>query len=194
MYPKVCRVGCYRIRWSWLIAHERSRQVHAAVLKGSNKEVVLKVLKPGVSDVLNADLSFLYVASRVLEFLNPEFKRTSLSAIVGDIRASMMEEVDFFKEARNIEQFQVRRSLPRPDEWLPDVTWAQVGSGYLKCSNILDPLTESCPNDKFAQPLRPRMCCFYFPRFFSQVFLLGDILLVIHNTMLYHVDRGSRSA
>ena len=82
-------------------------QVHCAVLKGSNKEVVIKVLKPGVSDVLNADLSFLYVASKVLEFLNPEFKRTSLSNIVGDIRASMMEEVDFLKEARNVEQFQV---------------------------------------------------------------------------------------
>jgi predicted unusual protein kinase regulating ubiquinone biosynthesis (AarF/ABC1/UbiB family) len=35
-------------------------QVHTAVLKGSNKEVVLKVLKPGVSDILTADLSFLY--------------------------------------------------------------------------------------------------------------------------------------
>lgn len=86
-------------------------QVHSAVLKGSNKEVVLKVLKPGVSDILTADLSFLYVASRVLEFLNPELKRTSLSAIVGDIRSSMMEEVDFLKEQRNIAQFQVRASL-----------------------------------------------------------------------------------
>jgi len=84
------------------------QQVHSAVLKGSNKEVVLKVLKPGVSDILTADLSFLYVASRVLEFLNPELKRTSLSAIVGDIRSSMMEEVDFLKEQRNIGQFQVR--------------------------------------------------------------------------------------
>jgi len=27
-------------------------QVHAAVLRGSNKEVVIKVLKPGVEDVL----------------------------------------------------------------------------------------------------------------------------------------------
>ena len=54
-----------------------------------------------------------YVASRVLEFLNPELKRTSLSAIVGDIRASMMEEVDFLKEARNIAQFQVS-----PFRWL----------------------------------------------------------------------------
>ena len=64
----------------------------AAVLRGSNKEVVVKVLKPGVEDILTTDLSFLYLASRVLEFLNPELERTSLAAIIGDIRASMLDE------------------------------------------------------------------------------------------------------
>lgn len=81
-------------------------QVHAAVLRGSRKDVVIKVLKPDVTDTLAADLSFIYVASRVLTFLNPELARLSLSEIVGDIRASMMEEVDFKKEARNIAEFQ----------------------------------------------------------------------------------------
>mmetsp|Transcript_16663 Transcript_16663/g.22965 ORF Transcript_16663/g.22965 Transcript_16663/m.22965 type:complete len:574 (-) Transcript_16663:168-1889(-) len=81
-------------------------QVHSAVLRDSNKEVVIKVLKPGVKAVLDADLSFLYLLSRTLETLNPALKRTSLASIVGDIRSSMMEEVDFTKEARNIKQFQ----------------------------------------------------------------------------------------
>lgn len=47
-------------------------QVHAAVLKNSNKQVVLKVLKPGVEDVLSSDLSFVYIMSRWLEFIQPE--------------------------------------------------------------------------------------------------------------------------
>lgn len=80
-------------------------QVHAARLRGSQKEVVIKVLKPGVEDILTADLNFLYVTARVLEFLNPELARTSLVSILGDIRASMLEEVDFRKEALNIEAF-----------------------------------------------------------------------------------------
>jgi hypothetical protein len=63
-----------------------------AVLRGSDKEVVVKVLKPGVEDVLTTDLSFLYLTSRVLEFLNPELERTSLAGIIGDIRASMLDE------------------------------------------------------------------------------------------------------
>ena len=81
-------------------------QVHAAVLKGSKKNVVIKVLKPGVTETLNADLSFIYVASRLLTFLNPELSRLSMVDIVGDIRASIMDEVDFTKEAQNILAFQ----------------------------------------------------------------------------------------
>ncbi|KAK9817683.1 hypothetical protein WJX72_000601 [[Myrmecia] bisecta] len=80
-------------------------QVHSAVLRGSNKEVVIKVLKPGVEDILTADLSAIYIFSKILEFIQPELARTSISAIVGDIRASMLEEVDFVKEAAHIQQF-----------------------------------------------------------------------------------------
>ncbi|KAI3952840.1 hypothetical protein MKX01_006883 [Papaver californicum] len=81
-------------------------QVHAAKLRGSQQDVVIKVLKPGIEDTLVADLNFIYVASRILEFLNPEFSRTSLVDIVKDIKESMLEEVDFKKEAANIESFQ----------------------------------------------------------------------------------------
>ncbi|KAK9741868.1 hypothetical protein RND81_03G134700 [Saponaria officinalis] len=80
-------------------------QVHGARLKGSQEEVVIKVLKPGIEDILVADLNFIYVVARIVEFLNPEFSRTSLVGIVKDIRESMLEEVDFTKEAGNIEAF-----------------------------------------------------------------------------------------
>ncbi|XP_021737918.1 uncharacterized aarF domain-containing protein kinase At5g05200, chloroplastic-like [Chenopodium quinoa] len=80
-------------------------QVHGARLKGSQEDVVIKVLKPGIEDILVADLNFVYIVARILEFLNPEFSRTSLVGIVKDIRESMLEEVDFSKEAANIEAF-----------------------------------------------------------------------------------------
>lgn len=58
-------------------------QVHEAVLRASNKEVVIKVLKPGVEDVLTTDLSFLYLTVKILQFINPELERASLVDIVG---------------------------------------------------------------------------------------------------------------
>ena len=79
-------------------------QVHAAKLK-SGEDVVIKVQKPGIDESLKADLSFIYVASRILEFIQPDFERTSLSAIAGDIRQSMLEELDFLKEAQNLQEF-----------------------------------------------------------------------------------------
>jgi hypothetical protein len=53
-------------------------QVHAAKLKESRKDVVVKVLKPGVEDILTVDLNFIYITARILEFLNPQLSRTSL--------------------------------------------------------------------------------------------------------------------
>ncbi|KAE8714713.1 hypothetical protein F3Y22_tig00110194pilonHSYRG00097 [Hibiscus syriacus] len=87
------------------IASASIAQVHGARLKGSQDDVVIKVLKPGIEDILVADLNFIYLAARILEFLNPEFSRASLVAVVKDIRESMLEEVDFYKEAKNIESF-----------------------------------------------------------------------------------------
>lgn len=79
-------------------------QVHAATLK-TGEDVVIKVQKPGIDASLKADLGFIYSASRILEFLQPDWERTSLSGIAGDIRSSMLEELDFEKEARNTEEF-----------------------------------------------------------------------------------------
>ncbi|CDP13889.1 unnamed protein product [Coffea canephora] len=80
-------------------------QVHGARIRGTQEDVVIKVLKPGIEDTLVADLNFVYIVARILEFLSPELNRASLVAIVKDIRESMLDEVDFKKEAANIESF-----------------------------------------------------------------------------------------
>lgn len=79
-------------------------QVHAAQLV-SGEQVVIKVQKPGVQDILLTDLNFLYVSARLLEFLRPNLSWASLSGIVAEIQKTMMEECDFLKEASHIETF-----------------------------------------------------------------------------------------
>lgn len=79
-------------------------QVHRAILKDGS-EVVIKVRKPGVDTNLEIDLGFLYVTSRILEFLNPALNRVSFSSIVGDLRQSMLDELDFTKEAQELVKF-----------------------------------------------------------------------------------------
>ena len=79
-------------------------QVHAARL-ASGEDVVIKIQKPGVQDILLTDLNFLYASARILEFLRPGLSWASLSGIVAEIQKTMLEECDFLKEADNLEQF-----------------------------------------------------------------------------------------
>jgi len=79
-------------------------QVHAAVLR-SGEAVVVKVQKPGVRGVLQADLGFLFIAARVLEFLNPQLSRSAFVDLISEIRNSMLDELDFSKELQNLEVF-----------------------------------------------------------------------------------------
>ncbi len=79
-------------------------QVHAAKLL-TGEHVVIKIQKPGVENILLTDLNFIYWAAKLFEIAFPKIKFASLSAIVSEIQACMMEEVDFYKEARNIQQF-----------------------------------------------------------------------------------------
>ena len=79
-------------------------QVHAARLV-TGEEVVIKVQKPGVENILLTDLNFLYLSARILETLAPKLSWTSMSGIVEEIQRTMMEECDFIKEANNLKVF-----------------------------------------------------------------------------------------
>ncbi|TGN39471.1 ABC1 kinase family protein [Marinobacter confluentis] len=79
-------------------------QVHPAKLV-TGEEVVIKVQKPGVENILLTDLNFLYLSAKVLETLAPKLSWTSMSGIVEEIQRTMMEECDFIKEANNLRVF-----------------------------------------------------------------------------------------
>lgn len=79
-------------------------QVYAAKLV-TGEDVVVKVQKPGVEDILLTDLNFLFVGAKVLEYFVPNLAMASLSAIVDEIQKGMLAECDFYQEAKNIEDF-----------------------------------------------------------------------------------------
>ena len=79
-------------------------QVHAAKLI-TGEDVVIKVQKPGVKNILLTDLNFLFVSAKLLEMIVPKLSMASLADIVEEIQAGMLEECDFYKEAQNIEDF-----------------------------------------------------------------------------------------
>lgn len=79
-------------------------QVHVARLRNGD-EVVLKVQKPGVRELIHTDFNFIYFASRVVETLAPGFSRSAVSGVVEELQAGMLEECDFLLEADHLDGF-----------------------------------------------------------------------------------------
>ncbi len=95
-------------------------QVHAAKLL-SGQDVVIKVQRPKIGEVVEADLRVLKMMARVMSIL-PLGDLANPRGIVEDFEANIREELDFRREAANMAEFnrimvehdQVLVAAPRP--------------------------------------------------------------------------------
>ena len=78
-------------------------QVHGAVLRDGSR-VVLKVQRPRLHNVVQADLRVLRVMARIMARL-PSGDMASPVGVVEDFAANLAEELDFRNEAKNLDQF-----------------------------------------------------------------------------------------
>ncbi|HEY2514313.1 MAG TPA: AarF/ABC1/UbiB kinase family protein, partial [Polyangiaceae bacterium] len=78
-------------------------QVHAARLHDGT-EVVLKVQRPGIAEVIAADVKILRGLARVVA-ATPRGALASPEAIASDFARTLGEELDFTREADNMEEF-----------------------------------------------------------------------------------------
>jgi predicted unusual protein kinase regulating ubiquinone biosynthesis (AarF/ABC1/UbiB family) len=79
-------------------------QVHVARIRG--EEVVVKVLRPGVEEIVALDLD---ISFRILFWLNVLFPNHHVRALTGVVREfshKVREEMDFRREAENVRHFQ----------------------------------------------------------------------------------------
>ena len=79
-------------------------QVHAARLHNGD-EVVIKVQRPNVENVLLTDFNFIYFAARMLERLAPGLSHSAVSGVIEELQASMLEECNFELEAEHLTKF-----------------------------------------------------------------------------------------
>ncbi len=96
-------------------------QVHRATLKDGTP-VVVKIRRPGIEDVIRADLRIMEHAAKLLESEVPDFRRYDPVHIVSQFRRSLNRELDLAKEARNIDQF-ARHFADDPLVKIPRVYW-----------------------------------------------------------------------
>jgi ubiquinone biosynthesis protein len=72
-------------------------QVHGAVLHDGH-EVVVKVLKPGISERVRVDLRFLRLSARALDVL-PVLRGLDVSGLIDDLSRTAIDELDLSREA-----------------------------------------------------------------------------------------------
>ena len=95
-------------------------QVHRATLKESGKGVVVKVRRPGIESKVRSDLEIMEVFARNLDKLTPELRQVDLPALIAEFKITLLNELDFRKEARNIKIFR-HNFKDTPDVFAPAV-------------------------------------------------------------------------
>lgn len=100
-------------------------QVHRAHLPDGTP-VVVKVRRPDILPKIEADLRILNHLARLLELQMPDLRRYRPAQIVGQLKRSLLRELDLVKEARNLDSFQERF---RDDDTvhIPRVYWDYCG-------------------------------------------------------------------
>ncbi len=111
------------------VASASLSQVHKAVTKDGNI-VVVKVQRPGIKEIIKADMDILKDLTNLLEKYIPESKQYDPGGIREELEKSLRREIDFNNEARNIEVFG-ENFKEEKSVFVPKVFWEMSTSKVL---------------------------------------------------------------
>ncbi len=96
-------------------------QVHTATLH-TGEDVVVKVLRPGIDKIIDADVALLYTLAELANKYWKEAKRLKPLEVVQEFDHTIHDELDLVREAANASQ--LRRNFAGSDQlYVPDVYW-----------------------------------------------------------------------
>ncbi|RRQ21895.1 ubiquinone biosynthesis regulatory protein kinase UbiB [Thiohalobacter thiocyanaticus] len=96
-------------------------QVHSATLH-DGREVVVKVVRPGIERTIANDVSLLYYMARLASRYSREARRLRPVEVVHEFETTIMDELDLLREAANASQ--LRRNFSDSEMlYVPEVYW-----------------------------------------------------------------------
>lgn len=114
-------------------------QVHPARLHSVDaapgREVVVKVLRPGIDKIIRQDLALLYTLARVAERYLPDGKRLRLLEVVEEYEYTVLDELDLKHEGANTAQLR-RNWLGSNRLYVPEVFWDYTRTNVLVLERI----------------------------------------------------------
>ncbi len=96
-------------------------QVHCAIMK-NGQEVVVKILRPGMREVIARDIEVLETLARLVHRYWEEGRRLRPTEVVAEYRKTILDELDLMREAGNASQ--LKRNFAGSDLlYVPEVYW-----------------------------------------------------------------------
>ncbi len=142
-------------------------QVHRARLRGGG-DVVIKVRRPEIEEVIHADLDLLRGIAKVLKGTIVEVSRHNPERWVDEFAAAMEQELDLMNEVSTIQTF--RKNGSRTGELVIPEVYAPLCSSRVIVMECLDggPVTQVEDRDE-----RKRMARILLQEFYKQVLVDG---------------------
>jgi len=109
-------------------------QVHAAVLDGG-REVVVKVLRPGIRRQIDSDIALLYDIAGVIERTHPNADKIRPREVVAEVESTLAAELDLQREAGNASVLR-RNWLGSADLYVPEVIWSHTGERAMTMERV----------------------------------------------------------
>ncbi|MCZ7552790.1 MAG: AarF/ABC1/UbiB kinase family protein [Anaerolineales bacterium] len=121
-------------------------QVHIAKLRSTEKEriengpgcqdVVVKVLRPNIEQVIETDLAALRTVGIWLNRYRPIRRRANVPALLDEFTRILYEEIDYLLEGKNAETF-AANFKDYPGVYVPQVCWSHTTRRVLTLENVL---------------------------------------------------------
>ncbi|MCK3681899.1 ubiquinone biosynthesis regulatory protein kinase UbiB [Aeromonas salmonicida subsp. salmonicida] len=95
-------------------------QVHTGRLKENGREIVIKVIRPDIEPVIEADLRLMQTLARLVARFVPQSARLRPIEVVEEYRKTILDELNLMREAANA--IQLRRNFTGSDAlYVPEV-------------------------------------------------------------------------
>ena len=109
-------------------------QVHAARLK-SGDDVVVKILRPGISGIIRRDIALMYTLANLVERYWPDGPRLRPHELIEEFERTIFDELDLVREAANAAQLR-RNFASTPILYIPAIHWDYTRKNVLVMERI----------------------------------------------------------
>jgi ubiquinone biosynthesis protein len=158
-------------------------QVHGAKT-ADDADVVVKVQRPGISKIIDTDLSILNLLAQLVEKYLPEARLYNPIGIVEEFTRVIRSATDFIEEAHNIDTIH-RNFTDNPDVVIPDIFWELSSKRVLTMERINGIPLHNVERLKAENYDLKKICDVGVRAFLEQVFIHGVFHADLHGGNIF---------